>query len=59
MSPSTSKKVALPASRLVNQLNYRGIEDADFQRLAAEAKDSCPVSKALQGVEITLNATLS
>ena len=32
--------------------------DADaFQRVAQEAKASCPVSKALTGVEITLEAT--
>lgn len=36
-----------------------GIDDADFQRLAEEAKSSCPVSKALAGVDITLTATLS
>lgn len=36
-----------------------GIEDADFQRIADEAKSSCPVSKALAGVDITLTATLS
>lgn len=36
-----------------------GIEDADFQRLAEEAKSSCPVSKALTGVDITLTATLA
>ena len=36
-----------------------GIEDADFQRLAAEAKSSCPVSKALAGVDITLTASLA
>ena len=36
-----------------------GIEDADFQRIADEAKSACPVSKALTGVDITLTATLS
>lgn len=36
-----------------------GIEDADFQRLAEEAKSSCPVSKALAGVDITLKASLA
>jgi osmotically inducible protein OsmC len=36
-----------------------GIEEADFQRLAEEAKSSCPVSKALAGVDITLKATLA
>lgn len=44
---------------LINKSTIEGIDDADFQRLAAEAKDSCPVSKALQGVNITLNATLA
>lgn len=36
-----------------------GIEDADFQRLAAEAKDTCPVSAALKAVDISLNASLA
>ncbi|MGP9538202.1 OsmC family peroxiredoxin [Brachybacterium sp. AOP43-C2-M15] len=36
-----------------------GIEDADFQRIAEEAKSSCPVSKALAGVDISLTASLA
>lgn len=36
-----------------------GIDDAQFQEIAAAAKAGCPVSKALAGVdEITLDATL-
>ena len=36
-----------------------GIDEATFQKLAAEAKANCPLSKALTGVpEITLKATL-
>ena len=36
-----------------------GLDDAAFQKLAADAKDNCPLSKALAGVpEITLTATL-
>lgn len=36
-----------------------GIEDTEFQELAAAAKQNCPVSKALGGVdEITLEAKL-
>lgn len=36
-----------------------GLDDAAFQKLATEAKDNCPLSKALAGVpEITLSATL-
>lgn len=35
-----------------------GIEEADFQRLAEDAKNNCPISQALKGVDITLKATL-
>ena len=35
-----------------------GLSDEDFQRIAGEAKTGCPVSQALAGVEITLEATL-
>ena len=36
-----------------------GIDAEGFARVAAEAKDGCPVSRALQGnVEITLDAAL-
>lgn len=36
-----------------------GLDDAAFQQLATEAKENCPLSKALAGVpEITLSATL-
>jgi len=36
-----------------------GLSEEDFQRLADEAKRSCPVSRALVGIPITLEATLS
>jgi osmotically inducible protein OsmC len=35
-----------------------GLEEEEFVRLAGEAKATCPVSRALAGVEITLNARL-
>jgi osmotically inducible protein OsmC len=35
-----------------------GIDAATFEKAAADAKASCPVSKALTGVDITLDATL-
>jgi osmotically inducible protein OsmC len=35
-----------------------GIDDAGFQDQAAGAKKNCPVSQALAGTEITLNARL-
>jgi osmotically inducible protein OsmC len=35
-----------------------GIDEATFQEAAQGAKENCPVSKALKGVEIFLNAKL-
>jgi lipoyl-dependent peroxiredoxin len=35
------------------------ISEADFQRLANEAKANCPVSRALTGVQIELKASLT
>lgn len=35
-----------------------GIDDAKFQEYAKGAKENCPVSKALAGTEISLNAKL-
>ncbi|MDZ4763843.1 MAG: OsmC family protein [Chloroflexota bacterium] len=43
---------------LINESNIMGIEDAAFQEHAAETKKSCIVSRALTGVEITLEAKL-
>jgi osmotically inducible protein OsmC len=35
-----------------------GLDEAGFKQAAEDAKASCPVSKALTGVEITLDAAL-
>jgi osmotically inducible protein OsmC len=35
-----------------------GISDEDFQRLAKQAKEGCPVSKALGAIDVTLTARL-
>jgi osmotically inducible protein OsmC len=36
-----------------------GIAEAEFERLAEEAKDGCPISRALKGnVELSVDATL-
>ena len=35
------------------------IDDAKFQEMATDAKNNCPVSKALAGTEIVLSARLS
>ncbi|HYG63612.1 MAG TPA: OsmC family protein [Thermoanaerobaculia bacterium] len=44
---------------LDNQSEVPGIDEAAFQEQARKAKEGCPVSQALGGVEITLNARLS
>jgi lipoyl-dependent peroxiredoxin len=36
-----------------------GLDAATFERIAGEAKANCPVSQALAGIEITLEATLA
>ncbi|MFB9646020.1 OsmC family protein [Microbacterium terregens] len=36
-----------------------GLDQDDFDRIAADAKVNCPVSQALAGIEITLEATLA
>ena len=36
-----------------------GIDGNEFERIAQKAKETCPVSKALAGVDITLDVTLS
>lgn len=36
-----------------------GISEENFQQLAQNAKENCPISKALAAVPITLKATLS
>ena len=40
------------------QAEVPGIDEATFQELANKAKEGCPVSRALAGTQITLNAKL-
>jgi len=49
----------ITGSHLIVDAEVPGISEEEFQRIAAAAKAGCPVSKALAGVEITLEATLS
>ena len=44
---------------LSTEAEVPGIEADEFQQLAETAKANCPVSKALAGVEISLDATLA
>lgn len=43
---------------LTTEAAVPGLSDADFQKLAADAKTNCPISKALAAVPITLDAKL-
>ncbi len=48
----------IPRIDLVTDAEVPGIDDATFQTAAATAKSTCPVSKALAGTDIHLEATL-
>ncbi|GAA3759136.1 OsmC family peroxiredoxin [Microbacterium kribbense] len=50
--------VGITGSHLNVNAAVAGIDDADFARIAEEAKSGCPVSQALAGIEITLEASL-
>ena len=49
----------ITGSHLLVSAKIAGISEDDFQRLAAEAKAGCPVSQALAGIPITLEASLA
>ncbi|MGE5525210.1 MAG: OsmC family protein [Rhodospirillaceae bacterium] len=53
-----SQGFAITAIDLDTQAEVPGIDDAAFQREAQNAKQNCPVSKALQAVTINLTARL-
>ena len=49
---------AISKIELTTEGSVPGIDATAFERTAAEAKQNCPVSKALKAVEITLAARL-
>ena len=49
----------LSAIRLVMKAKVPGIEAAKFREIADDAKQNCPVSRALSAVPITLEAELT
>ena len=50
--------VKLTGIKLTVRGEVDGIDDAAFREAAAQAKVGCPISKALTGVDITLDAAL-
>lgn len=49
----------ITGSHLLVSAKVAGLSDDDFQRLAEDAKKNCPVSQALAGIPITLEASLA
>ena len=49
----------IPSIELTLEASVPDIDDETFHDLANQAKENCPVSKALAGPEITLNAELT
>ncbi|MDQ0756760.1 OsmC family protein [Arthrobacter sp. B3I4] len=49
----------ITGSHLTLSARVPGISEEEFQRLAEEAKTGCPVSAALTGIKISLDATLA
>jgi osmotically inducible protein OsmC len=49
---------AIPRIELSTEVSAPGLEEAKFQEMAETAKNTCPVSKALAGVKISLTAKL-
>lgn len=45
--------------RLITDAEVPEIDEGTFKKIASQAKDNCPVSKALAGTSITLETTLS
>lgn len=49
----------ITGSHLLVSAKVPGISESDFERIANDAKENCPVSKALAGIPITLEASLA
>jgi|SRR5579864_1583207 len=54
----TDKGFGITNIELNSEADVPGIDEATFSKIAEEAKQNCPVSKALTGTQITLKATL-
>jgi osmotically inducible protein OsmC len=54
----TDSGYEIPAIELTLTVSAEGLQVEEFQKLAAEAKENCPLSRALRAVPITMKATL-
>lgn len=53
-----AEKLEIDAIQLVSEADVPDIDEETFLDIAHEAKEGCPVSKALAGVKITLDISL-
>ena len=58
VGPVEGKGNTISKSALTLRGDVPGMEEAQFLELAKKAKESCPVSRALDAIEITLDAKL-
>ena len=56
LAPDPDGGFRIPAIRLSVTGSADGVDEAEFRRIAEEAKATCPVSKALAGTTISLTA---
>ncbi|MBV2141954.1 OsmC family protein [Falsochrobactrum sp. TDYN1] len=59
VGPASGGGFAISRSALTLNASVPGISADDFNRLAQKAKESCPLSKALGAIEVTLDAKLN
>ena len=59
LGPDPAGGFRLTGIKLTVRGQVDGLDDAGFADAAKTAKETCPVSKALTGVEITLDAALA
>ena len=58
LGPDPAGGFRLTGIKLTVRGEIDGLDDAGFAKVAQDAKAGCPVSKALTGVDITLDAAL-
>lgn len=58
LGPDPAGGFRLTGIKLTVRGEVTGVDEAGFLAAATEAKDTCPISKALTGVEITLETEL-
>jgi lipoyl-dependent peroxiredoxin len=59
LGPDRAGGFAITGIKLTVRGEVDGLDDAGFEKAAQAAKDGCPVSKALTGTAITLDAALA